>query len=73
MSIKRKIINSTANVLSFPARALYGHRGAKATAKTNIIKQARKFENAANFDSSGMPTDAFKYRTQADAIRRKPY
>lgn len=70
-ALKKKVTGAVGSALSIPSRVKYGLKGQRASSAANVLKQARKYDNAANFDSSGMPTDAFKVRSVAQGIRDK--
>lgn len=69
--VKKAVIGTTSDVLSAPARAYHGAKGARATREAGILRKARGYKGAADFDSKGDPTDALKYRTAADVIRSR--
>jgi len=43
----------------------------KDTANFEILKAANQSKDAPQFDASGKPTDAFKYKVAADALKIK--
>lgn len=69
--IKNTITDKVSDVLSFPSRAVSHAKGRSADRERGILVKARKFGNAPDRDSKGMPTDAGKYRAAAEAIRVK--
>jgi hypothetical protein len=68
--MKKKIIKTTARVISKPSRVKSAIRGAKADAQRAIIVKARAYDNAPDF-VNGKPTDAFKVRSLAADIKAK--
>lgn len=68
---KKAVIDKTADVLSFPARAYHGSKERQANRDYNTLKRARAYDDAPNFDSKGNATDALKARTAADEVRMR--
>lgn len=69
--IKKSFANKASGVLSSPARAYYGLKTMRAKSEANVLRQARSYDGAPDFNDKGMPTDAFKVRTVADSVRAK--
>lgn len=69
--IKGAVIDKASDVMSAPARAYYGLKSRRSASDAKVLRQARAYDNAPNFDDKGMPTDAFKTRSVADAVRAK--
>lgn len=69
-STKERIINTTASVISAPKVIRRNIKGNIAASEAKVVQQARKFDNAPNFQN-GKPTDAFKVRSAAADIKRK--
>lgn len=67
--IKNKIIDIASDVMSFKPRRNAKKAMVQADYDVAILKQARSYDDAPDFDDMGMPTDAFKTRTMADAVR----
>ena len=70
-ALKKRVTNAVGSVLSAPSRVKHGLRASRFGSQAKVLQQARKYDDAANFDASGMPTDAFKVRSVADGIRSK--
>lgn len=66
----KAITGAVSDVLSAPARAYHGMKGAADTRDAGYMREARKYKGAADF-INGKPTDALKMRTMADAARIK--
>lgn len=60
------------SLMSAPSRAISSLRGRRADSARKVLKTARAYDNAPNFDDKGQPTNAFKTRVLADKIRSKP-
>lgn len=70
-SFASKVISTTADVLSAIPRAQQAARGARYDTARKTLVEARKYDNAPNFNDNGSVTDAFKIRSMAKDIRRR--
>lgn len=70
-AIKDKVIDKTANVISAPSRLKSKLKQKRAESDYKVLKGARSYKGAPNFDDEGRPTDAFKMRTMADAVKTR--
>lgn len=71
----KKVVDVTSDVLSAPKRAYLGVQTAKNNADTKVLKSARAYNNAPDWNEDGTPTDAFKTRSLAKDIvtqRKRP-
>lgn len=68
-NIRKKAINATANVISAPARAKASYVKKRSDNEVKILKNARNSKGAPKF-YKGKPTEAFKYKTAAEVVRR---
>lgn len=69
-AIGKKVTGKVSDILSAPQRTIYGIKKAGADAGVKAIKNARAYDDAPNFDR-GAPTDAFKARAVAEAVKGK--
>jgi len=68
-SAKEKIIDVTSDVLSAPARLKARKTMRQADSDVKILKEARAYDNAPNFNDDGSVTDAFKVRSLARGVK----
>lgn len=69
--VKKALINKTSDVLSAPARAYHGAKAMRSNNEADILRTARDYDNAPDYDDEGNATDARKYRSAAETIRSK--
>lgn len=69
--IKNKAIDMMSDVLSAKPRWKAKKAMKQADYDVAILKKARSYDNAPDFDDMGMPTDAMKVRTAADAVKMR--
>ena len=60
--IVSRIVNGVSDVISGPSRVRHEWRGSKFDYKRKIVRDARNYDNAPNYDEKGNITDAFKVR-----------
>jgi hypothetical protein len=68
---KDKAVDVTSDVISAPSRMKSNMKIRKAESDTKILQEAKKYDNAPDFDGNGGVTDAFKARSLASDVRRK--
>ena len=75
MNAKQKYLTSlkdkVGSVMSAPSRKYQGASGARYDSQREVLKKARAYDNAPNFNDDGSVTDAYKMRSAAKAIRER--
>lgn len=71
MSLKKKIINATANVLSAQAQIKSALSQRQSTKDFNTLRTVRSYKGAPDYDNSGMPTNANKARSLATDVKTR--
>jgi uncharacterized membrane protein YebE (DUF533 family) len=69
--VEDKAIGALGSALALPAQAYNGYKRMKSDSAANVLKLARSYKGAPDYDSKGNVTDAFKVRTVADSVRRR--
>lgn len=67
----RGVINTASKVMSAPHRAYYGLKKSRAESEAKVLREAKMYDNAPNFDEKGNPTNAYKARFMAKMIKDK--
>ena len=67
----RKILNFVGGVLASPSVLASKIRAKRSDRDFKILRYARNYDEAPNYDSRGRPTDAFKARSLADEVRTR--
>lgn len=71
-ALKSKVIGATSDVLSAPARLKAKMKIANDYNNYNVLHQANRLpKRTPTFDASGNPTDAFKVKSVAEAVKNK--
>lgn len=68
-TLKKKVIGVTSDILSAPARMKANRVIKQADSDVKILKEARAYDNAPNFNDDGSVTDAFKVRSLASDVK----
>lgn len=61
-------VSGAKSVVAIPFNNL---KAARANRDADTLIKARKYDDAPSFDKKGLPTDALKARTMADAVRQR--
>lgn len=69
--IGRSIVDKTSDVLAYPKVRKAKKIIEQSTKDFNILRRARNYDNAPDFDEQGQVTDAFKTRSLARDVRKR--
>lgn len=70
-AIRKKAINTVANVISAPAQIKSKYIQNRADREVNIIKKARAYDNASDWNNDGTPSNAAFARADAAKVKEK--
>lgn len=70
-ALKNKIVDKTSDVLSAPTRAYYAVKSRRSAMDADTLSKTRQMKNVPDFDASGSPSTASKYRAASEAIKKR--